>query len=439
MPTAHLVLIPVLMGLMLASAACSSSETGLFSLSYHDRVRLRKLSPGAADAVARLLAEPRAALITLLLLNTLVNVTYMVLSSLLVVASDSTLGGIAVNTAMVLALIVLSEIFPKTLAARHRVVLMRHAARPLRAVFVLLGPVRVLLDRGIVGPLARVASGSAAGGEPLSVAELAALLELTARGGAIDRDEQRLLAQVVALGSLRVRDVMVPRIDLVWLPLDATPDRIAAVVRESQLTRIPVYRRSPDDDVVGWLLTKRYLAEVALGKNPALDRFIEPARFVPQNARLDQLLDLFRGWRVNAAMCANEHGAVTGLVRIEDIAERLIAELGEEGGTVEAGEDVRRVGPGAWSVPGRLTVRDWTEMFGVPVRGRVSTVAGLVLALLGRIPRVGDEAVFGTITLRIESVSGRVVDRVLVTLRDGGGGAGPSHERAVPGTGDPAT
>jgi CBS domain containing-hemolysin-like protein len=147
--------------------------------------------------------------------------------------------------------------------------------------------------------------------------------------------------------------------------------------------------------------------------------------FVPQSARLDQVLDVFRSRHRYAALAVDEAGEVVGLIEIDDVLRHLIGEPAESADT--PGPGVEPAGDGRWVVAGRLPVRDLTDVLdpagtgtitvrGRPIGPRVSTVGGLLLLALGRVPRIGDAVRFGNVTLHVESMRGRAVDRVAIEL-----------------------
>jgi CBS domain containing-hemolysin-like protein len=177
------------------------------------------------------------------------------------------------------------------------------------------------------------------------------------------------------------------------------------------------------DLVVGFASVQRalpVLSRLGSGARAALGPLVEPPRFVPERARLDQLLDFFRETRSDLALCVNEAGGITGIIALDDVIRYLVA--ASEGPHAEPHERVRLVGPGVWEVSGRLPVREWEEYFGFDeaAPARVSTVAGLMAARLGRVPRVGDQLTIRNLRLRVEQVSGRVIERVSVRLEPSG-------------------
>lgn len=435
MHLAHLPLLFLLPPLMLVSALCSAAETALFSLTYSDRLRLRKRSPGAARAVAVLLARPRALLVSILLVTDIANVAYFVISSVIALAREPGresgprgLQALLFSAVAVLALILLTDLLPKLLARRLRVEFCRLFAIPMLGAFHAIGPVQRFLDGVLIAPLSRLVRPRSAPSPALTVDELSAVLTASAREGAIETDEQRLLEDVVALGAVRVRDAMTPRLEIPWLDVNAGAAELFALRQRSGGRRVVLCRGSLDREVLGWVDSKRvWSAWAASSASPVrLADLVRPMLYVPETARLDQLLELFRQKRRYAALCVDEHGVIVGMIEIDDVLARLVGEATPEGDTEH--EDLEPAGPGRWVVPGRFGVRDLCGIFetpgggltirGRPVERRVATVAGLILLALGRLPRVGDEVRFGNLSFRVESMRGRAIERVLVAVHE---------------------
>lgn len=421
---ANLVLMPTLLA---ASACCSSIETALFSLTPTDKVRLRRVSPGAAAAASALLERPSRLLVLVLFLNNTINISFLALSAIAAPDSESGLLSVAFSLAGAILLILFGDILPKAVATSNRVWFARWLSAPLLWAQRVLGPVCTFFDAGMVRPLVRL-FGRGGGNEQRSITidELSSLLDVGASQGVIHEDDQEILGEVLALGSLRVREVMTPRVDLAWLESKASTGDLVDLIRRTGHTKFPVCKGSLDGPVLGLLNGKRYLAsQAAGGASKSIAESASPVAYVPENARLDQLLDRFRAERTHVALCVSEGGHVTGLIEVEDVVKKIVPPIGES--TEGALLAVEKIGPHRWLVPGRLGVRDWQQFFGATGQRRrtrrVATVGGLILAELGRIPRPGDTVELGNLRLQVESMQGRVVERVVVGLL-----AQPGHD-----------
>ncbi|MBS0198143.1 MAG: HlyC/CorC family transporter [Planctomycetes bacterium] len=410
------ILLPIL---ILGSALCSSSETALFGLTQADLLRLRRVSPPTHAAVMALLASPRSFLITVLLGNVTVNSVYFVVASMI----QPRLGpawSVVFVVGSLLGIIVFGEVLPKTLAASHRVALCRVLARPMLWWFKIISPVRHFSERFVIAPITRLLAPTRTGVAPeLTEDELSSLLEAGAREGVIQQPEQQLLGDVVRLGSLRVRDVMSPRTEVRWIEANATIADLLALVKECGFSKFPVCRGDLDSALVVGVVNA-HTACALLNRDPnALNApvatVMEPPRFVPDRARLDRLVDQFRSWRADVAICVSETGAITGLVGVDAVIGELVNVSSETDEGLEP--SVRMVALGVWEAPGRLPVRDWADFFGADgIDRRVSTLGGLIFSRIGRVPSAGDECRVGNLRLRVEEMKGRVVQRVSISI-----------------------
>lgn len=411
----------VLGALLVGSGAVSASETALFRLGHADRQRLAREHPAAARAVATLFRRPRALLITVLLLNMTINVTYFVVSSVLSYRVEGAVAAVVVGVGSLFAIILFGEVLAKLLASAHRVRYVSLIAMPLLAVHRAITPVRLVVDHVFVGPLSRlVAPADAQRASTVTADELGELLGVGASSGAIDEHEQTLLTDVLELGSLRVRDVMTPAIDVVCITPTLQIEHVLEAVRATGHTRYPISISGLDGEVTGVLNARSYLAaaENVRAASVAPGRHIEQAHYVPETARLDQLLDHFRRSSSRTSLAVDERGAITGWVQIEDVVEELVS-LAQEDESLGF-DEVQLVGLSTWLVPGRLTIHEWRDLFpsALPSMPRVSTIAGLITATLGHIPKPGDHVDVGNVRLTVDSMAGRVIEHVRVTLID---------------------
>jgi CBS domain containing-hemolysin-like protein len=255
-------------------------------------------------------------------------------------------------------------------------------------------------------------------GEPaehdLSTDELRALLELSRRHGVINPTEDTFLRAAIALNSLRIRDVMVPRVELRAYDVNASPSGLRDLMRSTRLKRIPVYDGAIDN-IVGLVYAKVLFLE----PDKKLRDLLMPVRFVPEMISCEQLLEHFRKTRTQLAIVVDEYGGVAGLVTLEDVLEEIVGDIHDP--EEKPGEpEILQLSPTEYEVSGMLGVRFWAETFGLPrLVDRVSTVGGLVAARLGRTARAGDAVRFGNLELRVAQVDRRRVKRVRLRLLQG--------------------
>lgn len=400
--------------LLIFSAFFSGSETALFGLSEHQRMALRQRGSLAGHAVEVLLADERMLLITILLGNTVVNVLYFVISSVLMMRSAApAIGDVVMALAFLLLIVLAGEIAPKVLAASKRRQVATFAAPPLLTFHRAIGPLRAVLGHGVIEPLSRLTAPHEPP-EQLHDEELRALVDISQREGVIDAEEQQILGDVLAMRRLRVRDVMTPRMRMVALPRQAGREDVIAVMRESRLTKIPVFDGDLDH-ILGVLHVKRYLlgeAEPSITDESVMSR----ARFVPDIATLDQLLGQLRRFHAQSAIVVDEYGGTEGIVSVEDVVEELVGDI--VAADEQAIEPPRLVGLGRWLVSGDMSVREWAEAFRVQLeQTEAATVGGFITEHLARAAEAHDVVDIGSLRLEVEAVEQSRIVSVIVSLR----------------------
>ena len=414
-----LALLPVL---LFASGFFSGSETALFGLTENQRIIIRRQQSLSGRAIEALLADQRMLLITVLLGNMTINVLYFVTSSVLLMRAETGLvGRLLLAAASLLLIILLGEVLPKLAANARQPAFAALTSPPLLALHKLIGPMRITLDRLVVAPLSRLTSPAEAPPR-LDESELAALLDISTREGVIDYEEQQILQDVIALSQRTVRDVMTPRVRIEAVPETASRLDVETLTRDTRLTVVPAYRDDLDH-IAGLLHVRRYLLD-SRGSDAPLTEHVTPARFVPEVATLDQLLDHFRGTRTHLAVVVDEFGGTAGIVTIEDVVEELVGDIATEQG--RAAVRPEPIGPNQWRVGGDASVHEWAGSFGPRlIPPRVSTLGGLITARLGRAAEAGDSVELGNVRVDVEQVDRSRVVTVIVTLtsgQDDGGG-----------------
>ncbi|MEP6835588.1 MAG: hemolysin family protein [Gemmatimonas sp.] len=228
----------------------------------------------------------------------------------------------------------------------------------------------------------------------------------------VSRDERNLLLGVFSFGETTVGEVMVPRVEVVGVDKDTPWSEVVDRVRSSQHSRIPVYEENIDE-IVGILFAKDALGPIVDDVEPANGwmSLVRPASFIPPSKRIADLLRDFKSSRQHIAVVADEYGGTAGLVTIEDILEELVGEIrdeyDDEERSIESEEDER------YWVSGRLTLEDLSEALGHDfTRDDVTTVGGLVLELVGHVPRAGESLFVDGFRLVVERVVRRKVERV---------------------------
>lgn len=397
--------------LMAGSAFFSGSETAFFNLTRRQLKQLHSSSHKVQKLLCRLLKKPGLLLNCLLLGNMTVNVLYFAVSSTLILRFK-TQWGIGPATGLALAtffcLVLLGEIVPKSLAYSNSWPVALAAALPAFLCVQVFGPVAVLYRILFLEPVLRILLGHRRRPKPITLTEFRSLIDLSRRRGLISADENRLLAEVVELSFLKVRHVMQPRVDMVACEVSDPPTLARRRMRKHGLTKIPVYVRDIDN-IVG-LVHRRQLL---LKPEASLDGLVQPVQIVPEQKTVESLLEFFRKNETDMAIVVDEYGGIAGSVRLEDVADELLG--GPE--ILRGDEPIEQLGPFKYRLSGDLAVQDWADVFEIDLEDtRLSTVGGLVTALLGTIPKTGDVAILGNLRFTVEQVRKHRIESVVLSL-----------------------
>ncbi len=385
-----------IVGLLFASACFSGFEAALFSL----KPKQREVAP---PRVLRLLESSRDCLVTVLLCNLFVNITYFSVA-VRVDWGDSQYAPLLRLLVPLIVILVVGEILPKTLALRMAPGLARYGAMPIEVLVSLMKP--VIHAASWVLDMASKAIGEDGGEEEHSISsdDLAQVLSVSAQAGLLERGEANMLAEIVELAGIRVREIMTPRVDVLMLDLDDADLDLAALLEEARRRRhtwLPAFEVDPDH-ILGCV----QLRDLYLRGDRSLRQLVMPVKFVPEVADALDLLRSFREDRTAEAVVVDEWGGTAGVVSVEDVFEEIVGELRVEGEARE--RPVVPLGEGRFRVQGALSIRDWNDEFGFRVvPNEFETVGGFVTALLGRIPKAGDVARAGRLVFEVHEARGR--------------------------------
>ena len=253
-------------------------------------------------------------------------------------------------------------------------------------------------------------------GEPQDRTELVALLRQASQRGLVDADALSMLEGVLEVGDLQVRDIMIPRAQMVFVRRDDPFSKLLPVVVESGHSRFPVMD-DDRDDIVGILLAKDLLRLYSTEVRERFDirEYMRPVVFVPESKRLNVLLKEFRRNRNHMALVVDEYGGVSGLVTIEDVIEQIVGEIDDEF-DVEDDHNIRKEAERQFTVRGVTRIDEFNEYFGAHLSEEegFDTVAGLLMKEFGRLPRRGDAATIDGFEFRVTRADRRRIDALRV-------------------------
>jgi CBS domain containing-hemolysin-like protein len=403
---------------LLGSAFFSAAEIAFLAA---NRVRLRHLAE-QGSRVARGYMEafehPERFLSTAMMGVTIAHVAASAMTTALLLPS---LGGQASLWATLILtplMLVFGEILPKAFAQARATTVALRTLDALRAARWCLAPVvgaANVIVRGILGSL-----GHGERRDPfVSRADLRLLVESKPTGSTDVRAEEReMIEGIFDLVETSVREVMVPLVDVVAVPEEVTVAEAVARIRESGHTRLPVYRERIDH-VVGIIAALDILHRGA--EAVTIKGLLRPAHYVPATKRVSDLLPEMQRRRVQLAVVVDEYGGAEGIVSITDIVEEIVGELKDEHG--ERTSALTPLADGSYLVAARLSLDELNETLGwVVPKKDYETIGGLVLSVLGRIPRPGEQVTVGDYELSVVDADERRILKIKIRTRPLGAG-----------------
>ena len=389
----------------------AAAEVAITRMNRVRAIRLVEEDRRGAAALARIVEQPAPYLNVVLFLTLLFTIGGTTIATSFAVAHLKNAGEIIATIAMTLLLFVFAEVTPKT-----------YAIQQTERVALLIAPVVVFVRR-VLGPFAtlllRIANILMPGkglkeGPYITEQELRASADVASEEGEIEEEEKELIHSIFEFGDTIVREVMVPRPDVIAIEDDKTLRDLQALVLEHGVSRIPVFREDLDD-VVGVVFAKDVLKALHQGNvDMPLAEVCREARFVPESKKVAELLREMQREKFHLALVTDEYGSVSGLVSLEDLLEELVGDITDEYDTEEP--ELVEVAAGVYRASGKASIDDVNELLDVELPDEEwDTVAGLVLDLFGRIPAEGDETAFQGLQFRAEEVQGRRIATVLIT------------------------
>ena len=387
--------------LIAAVGVLGASEVSITRVNRVRAYRFAEEKRRGSGSLAKIADNPASYLNVVLLLTLLATIGGTTIATSFAVRHFHGAGEIVATIAMTILLFVFAEVTPKTFAIQQT-----------DRVALVLAPLIVALGR-LVGPLAsglvKLANVIMPGkglpqGPFITENEIRALAEVASDEEQIEEEEKELIHSIFEFGDTIVREVMVPR-----------PDIVAIVLRHG-FSRIPVFQEDLDN-VVGFVFAKDVLKALYQGKaEMPLTDIVRPAHFVPESKKVADLLREMQQEKFHIALVTDEYGSVSGLVTLEDLLEELVGEITDEYDREEP--PVVDLGNGVYRVDGRLGIGEVNELLDSELPDEEwDTVGGLMLGLLGSIPEQGEEVTYQNLVFKAEKVNGRRIAKVLITRK----------------------
>lgn len=406
---------------LIFSALFSGSEVALFSLDKNDLKELKEGKSLLNKYILALLEYPQRLLVTILLGNTIFNVA----ASILAVTIAIEFAGIyqlsielvllAQIILLTIFLLLIGEITPKLFASKNPVLFSKIIAFPLYWTSILIYPVAKILTDSIkyLASKFKIDKSKTA----LHSAEIVDLVEIGKEHGSIEEEEHDLIHGLVEFGSINVREVMTPRVDVIAVSVDAKYDDIIDLITESGHSRIPVYEEDLDD-IIGVLYAKDillFLDKKKREKSFILRNIIREVIFVPETKLINELLREFQKENKHLGIVVDEYGGTSGLVSLEDILEEIVGEIQDEYDQEE--EEIIRVDENKYVVLGKVSIDEINELLDKNFANEnddYDTVGGFIFYHAGMIPDKGYEFDYEGYKFKVVEVENKRVNKIII-------------------------
>ncbi|MEX1298831.1 MAG: hemolysin family protein [Desulfotignum sp.] len=398
---------------LVLSGFFSSSETALFSISKIKALHIAKDGSRTGQLIVKMKQDPHTLLTTILIGNNLVNIGGSALAtSIAITYFKSNAVGIATGV-MTLLILVFGEIFPKSFATQHNVMVARVVIFPLYWLSRLFWPLVLLLNF-----IPRLYGSTNSSYHAVTEDELMTMVEVVEEEGEIKEAEKEYITNIFEFDDTSCCEIMTPRADM--FVVDAVEKLDIPAILSTGYSRIPVIEDSIDN-VIGVLHIKDLFASyqkltVSDEQISSLDikAIMKKPYFIPESKKLDSLLQEFKAKKSHMAIVVDEHGGVAGLVTLEDVVEEIFGEIIDE--TDRMVPDIVRLKDNKWLVAGRINVEDLNKEIDINIPESVSydTFSGFFLEQIDRIPQPGESVIIDRWTATVKDMDGNRIQSFIV-------------------------
>ena len=406
----------VLLTLLISSALISGAEVAFFSLS---QTQLNSLSEETKETnkVVTLLENPKKLLATILITNNFINILIVLLFASLgevIFSNLSTPIKFLVEVVLVTFLILLfGEVLPKVYASRKSLKFSTFMAKPIGILNTILTP----LSKPLISLTSVVENRLGSKKNNLSVEKLSQALELTS-DDATTKDEQKILEGIVSFGNTETVQIMKPRTDVFAISDDESYEKVLQKILKNGYSRNPVYHENIDS-IIGVLYAKDLLAHLNK-KTFKWQQLLREPFFVPENKKLDDLLNEFREKKNHLAIVVDEYGGTSGIVTLEDVIEEIVGDINDEFDNEDL--SYSKLDENNYIFEGKTTIKDFCRVLEddneekfEEEKGESETLAGFILEVSGKFLKKGEKINFANYTFTIEALDRKRIKQVKVT------------------------
>lgn len=414
METSDILQLVILVLLLSASAFFSSAETALMT---SNKLRIRNLAENGdkrAEKVLEITANTDKMLSAILIGNNIVNLSASALSTTLTLKMfGSSLVGIATGI-LTFLILVFGEITPKNVASKNAENIALKYIGIISVLVVILTPVIYVVNK-VAGIVISLFVKNNDDNNMVTEDELRAMVEVSHEDGVIEKEEKKMIVNVVDFGDTVAGDIMLPRVDMVMVSVESTYEEILKIFREERYTRIPVYEESPDN-VIGILNVKDFLL-IEDKENFSVKEHLREPLYTYEYKKTSSLMVDMRKTGANIVIVLDEYGTTVGLITLEDMLEEIVGEIRDE---FDADEDegITKISETEYLIDGSTNLDDVNDRIGLELSSEeYESIGGIIMEKLGRLPVEGEVITFDNIILTVKKMDHARIEKVGLKLK----------------------
>lgn len=410
----------ILIVLLIASGLVSGSETAFFSLDPADIEKLKLHKSKIKEKALELLHKPKLLLATILIANNFINVAIVIISTyfttFLINPGSDPLVVFLIQVVLITSVILLfGEIIPKILANKKSIEVMLFMAVPLGVMIKLFKP----LSKGLVSSTSIIDKKIGDKGHNITMSDLSEAIEMTMDENAPE-EEKMILKGIATFGDKEASEIMQSRMDLLAISEDTPFSEMMKISIESGFSRIPVYRDTIDK-LIGILYIKDLLPFLNTNDKKDWISLLRPAFYVPENKKINDLLQDFRTKKIHLAIIVDEYGGTSGIITLEDIIEEIVGEISDEF-DYEQEDRYKKISENIYSFEAKTPINDFCKILNInddifnDVMGESDSLGGLLLELEGKIPKKDSIIKFKNFKFKVIDADQRRIKEIEITI-----------------------
>jgi gliding motility-associated protein GldE len=405
--------------LLLCSAFVSGAEIAFFSLKPNEIETLKEKPSRNNKIILELLQKPKNLLATILIANNMINIAIVIISSLMIdrlfdFGQRPWIEFLIQVIVVTFIILLLGEVTPKVYATRYGIKMASIMALPLFILEKIFQP----LSYALINSTGFIEKRFKSKGHDISVDTISHAIEIT-NENTTSEEEKKILKGIVRFGTIEVKQIMKPRINVVAFDIDTKFDDLLYKIIEAGFSRVPIFRDN-FDNIEGILFIKDLLPYVDEKEDFQWQKLIRPPFFVPENKKIDDLLREFQQKKIHMAIVVDEYGGTSGIITLEDIIEEIVGDINDEFDDDEI--QYSKLDEYNYVFDGKILLNDMYRILKIDgesfdkARGEADTLAGFIIETQGKIPAKNEVFSFDNFTFKIEAADKRKIKTVKVTI-----------------------